>query len=173
MTIGTLMVRGVQTFAATAVALLIVGRADANVVSDNDSNTFGVLARDADQINKDISQTEKALPGAVLCLERLRNDLTPVMDDSSELQALLEVAGSMKVQIDEDAALGTIRMVLESVTKDLATARDLVDSHTTECHTVALVAVKAEKILSFMDTYGRAVNSLSGKLNPGYRSKMR
>jgi hypothetical protein len=177
MTIRALMVRGIQTFAAAAVALLIVGGANANVVSDNDSYTFGVLERDADQINKEILQTEKALPNAsratLICLERLRSDLIPIMDDSSELQALLEIAGSMTFQNDEDAALGVTRTVLESAAKDLATAQGLVNSHATECHTVAGVGAKAQQILSFMDRYGHAVNSLSGKLNPGYRSKMR
>jgi len=157
---------------SVAIGLLFVIETNATVLTSSDFERFLDLHNKANRIVRDFLESEEAIRrysddthlAASICLERMRSDMMVLLQDSGELYLLALIGSEMVHPTDEERVVGVANIVIDTIKKDIANVRGLVNQHASGCPTISLVAAKAQQILSFMDEFARVVRSIADRI---------
>ncbi len=95
---------------------------------------------------------------------KANRDMMVLLQDSGELYLLALIGSEMVHPTDEERVVGVANIVIDTIKKDIANVRGLVNQHASGCPTISLVAAKAQQILSFMDEFARVVRSIADRI---------
>src|SRR5216684_1935029 len=102
------------------------------------------LHNKANRIVRDFLESEEAIRrysddthlAASICLERMRSDMMVLLQDSGELYLLALIGSEMVHPTDEERVVGVANIVIDTIKKDIANVRGLVNQHASGCPTI-------------------------------------
>lgn len=96
--------------------------------------------------------------------EGLMYNAMATYQDINQLLAFMTLPATIVDPMDERRVRDVVELVIEGIQKDLGHYHDFVNRQTTRCPTVALVATKAQNVLSLIDEFSLVAKVIADRL---------
>jgi hypothetical protein len=145
--------------------------AAATVLNNSSAEYLSVLGQKGTQIVVDIVQSQDALNRStgnsadvssnLLALEKLRNDIRLITREGDHLQLVITIARKMGDPTDKETVLLFVKVIAEEAARTVQSVRNDVNAIAEVSPDGTLLAARAKQVLSFMDEFANAVESIA------------
>jgi hypothetical protein len=144
------------------------GQAFSNTLTKADAEVISHLVSRSQQIGSDLTDTGKGMlmasPTTMHCIEQLASYVSRTQSELFYVYLLVVTTLLMTNELDEAFALDNAKQGLDGLSGDIAWSRKSTNYTAGACQSSALIGVKSQKVLDFLDDATKILRQISDRI---------